>query len=179
VTAGVLVALNWATWFPRAAEVGETVFTEIDRQTHSGERAQEREQALRDATERLPHLAPETVRLVLSTSSTGVLDPPEVFQLAREAADRGRSTLAPAEAAELRALERELLAHLRPPERARLAEYDRARSRRAVFPFENPYALDLVARGARAMPEASRQRLQVLLGKAVAAGLGRPPAASP
>jgi hypothetical protein len=178
VTAGVLVALNWATWFPRAAEVGETVFTEIDRQAHSGERAQEREQALRAATEQLPHLAPETVRLVLSTSSTGVLDPPEVFQLAREAADRGRSSLAPAEAAELLALERELLAHLRPPERARLAEYDRARSQRAVFPFENPYALELVARGTRGMPEARRERLQVLLGKAVAAGL-RPPAASP
>jgi hypothetical protein len=177
-TAGVLVALNWSTWFPRAAEVGETVFTEIDRQAHSGERAREREQALGDATERLPHLAPETIRLVLSTSSSDVLDPPEVFQLAREAADRGRSTLAPAEAAELRALERELLAQLRPPERARLAEYDRARSRRLVFPFENPYALELVARGARAMPEASRERLQELLGKAVAAGLG-PPAASP
>jgi hypothetical protein len=59
-----------------------------------------------------------------------------------------------------------------------VAEYDRARSQRVVFPFENPHALELVARGARAMPSASRERLQALLGKAVAAGLGAP-AASP
>jgi len=175
-TAVVLVALNWSTWFPRAAEVGETVFTEIDRQAHSGQRAREQEQALRDATERLPHLAPETIRLVLATSSSGVLDPPEVFQLASEAADRGRSALTPAEAEELGALRRELLAHLRPPERTRVAEYDRARANRVVFPFENPHALELVARGARAMPPETLKRLQELLGKAVAAGLGPPPA---
>jgi hypothetical protein len=178
VTVGVLAALRWEAWFPRAAEVGQSLFTEIDRQAHSGERAREREQALADATARLPHLAPPTIRLVLSTTSTGVLDPPEVFQIAREAADRGRSSLAPAEAAELRSLERELLANLRPPQRARLDEYDRARASRVVFPFENPHALDLVALGARALPPASRARLQDLLGKAVAAGLvppGDPP----
>jgi hypothetical protein len=178
VGGGVLIGLNWTTWFPRAAEVGETVFTEIDRQARSGERARELEQALRDATERLPHLAPETIRLVLSTTSSGVLDPPEVFQLASEAADRGRSALTAAEATELGALQRELLSGLRPPQRRRLEEYERARATRGVFPFENPYALDLVARGARAMPAASRERLQALLGKAVAAGLGAP-AASP
>jgi len=178
VTGGVLVARNWHTWFPRAAEVGETVFTEIDRQAHSSERARELEQALGDATERLPHLAPETIRLVLSTTTSGVPEPPEVFQLAAEAADRGRNALTAAEAEELRALQRELLSSLRPPQRRRLEEYERARATRGVFPFENPYALDLVARGARAMPEASRRRLQELLGKAVAAGLG-PSAASP
>jgi hypothetical protein len=178
VAGGVLVARHWTTWFPRAAEVGETVFTEIDRQAHSSERARALEQALADATERLPHLAPATIRLVLSTTSSGALEPPEVFQLATEAADRGRSALTAAEAGELGALQRELLSSLRPPQRRRLEEYERARATRGVFPFENPYALDLVARGARAMPEASRRRLQELLGKAVAAGLG-PPAASP
>jgi hypothetical protein len=178
VGGGILIGLNWTTWFPRAAEVGETVFTEIDRQARSGERARELEQALGETTERLPHLAPETIRLVLSTSRGGVPEPPEVFQVAREAADRGRSALTGEEAMELRALERELLANLSPPQRRRLEEYERARATRGVFPFENPYALDLVARGARAMPEASRQRLQALLGKAVAAGLAAP-AASP
>jgi hypothetical protein len=171
VAAGVVAALNWESWFPRAAEMGQTVFTEIDRQARSGRTAREREQALTEAIERLPHLAPATVRLVLSTASSGVLDPPEVFQLANEAADRGRRTLAPAEAAELRVLQHELLSHLRPPERARLAEYDRARANRVVFPFENPHALEIVARGARAMSPATRERLQALLGKAVAAGL--------
>jgi len=174
VTGGVLAALNWDTWFPRAAEVGQTVFTEIDRQARSSQRAEEQQRALREAVERLPHLAPETIRLVLSTRDGGVLDPPEVFQLASEATDRGLGALAPAEAAELRALQRELLGHLRPPERARVAEYDRARANRVVFPFENPHALDLVARGARAMSSESRARLQALLGKAVAAGLASP-----
>jgi hypothetical protein len=166
-----LAALRWESWFPRAAELGQTVFAGIDRQVRSGERAEEGERALREAAERLPHLSPKTVGLILSASTDGVLAPPEVFEVAREAADRGRHTLTGPEAAELAALERELLDHLRPPERARLAEYDRARSRRAVFSFENPYALDLVARGARDMPARSRERLRTLLGKAVAEGL--------
>jgi hypothetical protein len=180
-TAGVLVALNWDTWFPRAAEMGQTMFAEIDKQARSTQRARERDQAFTNAVERCPHLAPETIRLVLSTSSDGVLEPPEVFGVATESADRGISTLPPAEAAELRALQRELASRLRRPQRARLAEYDRARATRAVFAFENPPALDLVARGARAMPAASRARLQQLLGKAIAAGIGSPasPAAAP
>jgi hypothetical protein len=175
---GVIAALEWERWFPRAAELGQTVFTEIDRQARSGQRAEEQRQSLLEATERLPHLTPGTIRLVLSTSDSGVLDPPEVFQLASEAADRGLPALPPAEAAELRALQLELLGNLRPPERARVAEYDRARSRRVVFPFENPHALELVARGARAMPPRSRERLQTLLGQAVVAGLGAPAASS-
>jgi hypothetical protein len=177
VTGGVLAARHWDTWFPRAAELGQTVFTEIDRKARSSQRAEEQQRALRAATERLPHLAPDTIRLVLSASG-GVLDPPEVFQLASEAADRGQGALTAAEAAELRALQRELLGNLRPPERARVADYERARARRVVFPFENPHVLELVARGARAMPPPSRERLQELLGRAVAAGLAVP-AASP
>jgi hypothetical protein len=172
----VYAALNWETWFPRAAELGQTVFTEIDRQTHSAQRAQEREQAVANATEMCPHLAPETIRLVLSTSSDGILEPPDVFQIATEAADHGIGSLPAAEAAELRQLQHDLVSRLRPPQRARLAEYERARATRGVFPFENPHALDLVARGARAMPAASRARLQHLLGKAVAAGLALPSA---
>ena len=178
VTGGAIAAFNWERWFPRAAELGQTVFTEIDRQARSSQRAEEQQQALREATERLPHLAPGTIRLVLSASDRGVLDPPEVFQLATEAADRGLHALTAVDAAEMRALQRELLGNLRPPERARVAEYDRARTHRVVFPFENPHALELVARGARAMPPRSRERLQTLLGQAVAAGLGVP-AASP
>ncbi len=179
VAGGAIAALNWERWFPRAAELGQTVFTEIDRQARSGQRSEEQQRALREATERLPHLGPETIRLVLSTSDRGVLDPAEVFQLASEAADRGLRALPEVEAAELRALQRELLGHLRPPERARVEEYDRARSRRIVFPFENPHALELVARGARAMPPRSRARLQALLGQAVAAGLRAPAGVAP
>jgi hypothetical protein len=176
VAGGVAAALYWETWFPRAAEVGETVFTEIDRRARSRERSEELQQALGEATGRLPHLAPETIGLVLSSSEGPLPDPPTVFQLANEAADRGLPVLAAAEAAELAALRGELLGHLRPPERSRLQDYERARATRAVFPFENEPALELVARGARAMPPPRLERLQALLGKSVAAGLRAPPA---
>ncbi len=176
VAVSVLAVLDWQTWFPRAAGIGQAMFAQIDRQARGRQKAREQEQALRDATQQLPHLAPATIRLVLEENDGRVLGPPEVFELARAAADRGQRALAPAEAAELRALQQELLDRLRPPERARLAEYDRARANRVVFPFENPYALELVARGARALPAGSLTRLQELLGMAVAAGLGGPAA---
>ena len=174
VAGGVFAALYWETWFPRAGEVGQKIFAEIDRQARSGQRSAELQRALGEAAERVPHLSPETISLVLTSSEGVVPDPPTVFQLANEAADRGLGALAPTEAAELQALRRELLANLRPPQRARLAEYERARATRGVFPFENPPALELVASGARAMPAPRRERLQTLLGKAVAAGLAAP-----
>ena len=80
----------------------------------------------------------------------------------------------PAEAEELRALERELLGTLSRTEAERVREYDRTRARRAIFPFENPHVMDLVARGARALPPERLERLQALTHKAVAAGLDRP-----
>jgi hypothetical protein len=166
------------TWFPKAADLGQTVFTEIDRQARSGERTQQQQRALAEASARLPHLAPETIQLVFSGSPTGVMDPPEVFQVAAEAADRGQAALTAPEVEELRALQRDLLATLRRTERERVLEYERARQRRVIFPFENPHVLDLVARGAQALPAASRERLQALNAKAVAAGLALPHASS-
>lgn len=161
-------------WFPRTAELGQTVFTEIDRQVLSRERQEERQRALADAGGRLPGLAPQTIELLFSRSPTGLAEAGEVFQLAREAADRGLATLAPAEAEELRALERELLSTLSRTEAERVREYDRTRARRAIFPFENPHVMDLVARGARALPPESLERLQALTHKAVVTGLDRP-----
>jgi hypothetical protein len=183
VTTGALVAalayavLERDVWFPRTAELGQTVFTQIDRQVLSRERRQQHERALLDAAARLPELAPETIELVFARSPIGVVDPGEVFQTAREAADRGMSALTPEEAAELRALARELLGTLSRTEAERVREYDRTRSRRVIFPFENPHVMDLVARGARALPPERRERLQALSHKAVAAGLELPEAA--
>jgi hypothetical protein len=125
------------------------------------------------AARQLPQLAPETIRLLLSNSPGGVLDPPELFRLACDAADRGQGALTPAEAKELKALQRELVRTLRPAERRRVSQYDRARSLRAVFAFENRRALELYARGAQALPSRSRERLKLLLGKAIPAGLAR------
>jgi hypothetical protein len=175
----VLVAAStWESWFPKAADLGQTVFTAIDRQARSRERADEQQRALADAAARLPYLAPETVRLLFAASPAGVLDAPDVFELAGEAAERGRVALTPPEAEELAALRRELVEALRPAERQLVREYERARSRRAIFPFENQHVLDLVARGARALPPPSLERLQTLYGKAVAAGLALPTGAA-
>ena len=120
VTTGALVAalvyaiLERDVWFPRTAELGQTVFTQIDRQVLSRKRNEEQRQALAAASEQLPELAPETIQLIFSRSPAGVVEAGEVFQIAREAADRGMGALAPAEAEELRALARELLGDAQP-----------------------------------------------------------------
>ena len=170
-TGAILAAMNWEIWFPRAVLLGKVAVAEIDKHVRSLEEAGRRREALAAAAERLPHLAPETIQLVLSTSPTGFLDPAEVFQVSCEAADRGLAALTPAEAEELKALRRELLETLSRAERERLREYDAARARRVTFAFEDGAALESFARGARALPAQSRERLQSLLGKAIAAGL--------
>jgi hypothetical protein len=178
--AAVAVAgLTWRDWVPKTADLGRAVATKLDAIKENRDRAQQQKQALEEATERIPHLAPETIRLVLAASPTSVLDPPEVFYFACEAADRGHAALTPAEAEQLNALRADLLAALRPSERARLREYDATRARRFVFPFENGDVLELFARGVLTLPAESRERLQELLGKAVAAGLAIPAEAAP
>jgi hypothetical protein len=179
VTGGVLIALNWESWFPRAVLLGKVAVAEIDKHVRSLEEAGRRREALAAAAGQLPHLAPETIQLVLSTSPTGFLDPAEVFRIACEAADRGLPTLTPAEADELRALRRELLGTLSRAEQQRIRDYDAARARRATFAFEDRDALEPFARGARALPAESRERLQSLLGRATAAGLVPAAASAP
>ena len=171
VVAVLLAALNWEAWVPRTARLGQMVATELDSIKQSRDLTEQRARAVQEATARLPHLAPATIRLLLSQSPTGVLDPPEAFYLASDAADRGRTALSSGEALELKALRAEMLDTLRPSERARIREYDGARARRFAFPFENGDVLELVAQGARALSSSSRARLQELLAKAVAAGL--------
>jgi len=178
LTMGVLAAalvyagLERDTWFPKAAELGQRLFAQVD-QWLSG-RDQQQRRALADAAGRLPGLAPETITLIFSRSPTGVADPGDVFQLAREAADRGLAALTPAEAEELQALERELLAKLSRREAEAVREYDRTRVRRVIFPFENPPVMNLVALGVRGLPAERRERLQALTKRAVDAGIDRP-----
>jgi hypothetical protein len=179
VAAGVYASLTWETWFPMAAVVGQRMFAGIDNIVRSRDQAERQQHALLVATEQLPHLSPQTVRLVLSGSPTGDLDPPEVFRLAWEAADRGLTALTPGQTEELRALRGQLLATLRPTEHGRILEYDLARAHRATFAFEDRRVLDLFARAARALPAPNRQRLQALLERAVAAGLVPPTEVAP
>jgi hypothetical protein len=176
--AGAYLYRERASWFPRAADVGQIVFNQIDKRARAGQLNQKQQQALVEATARLPHLTPPTILMMYEQSPLGVMDASEVFQLTREATERGIDKLPPADAEELRALQNDLAATLRPPERRRLDEYDEARARRVIFPFENPYAMDLVAKGARALPSEKLVRLRALLQQAVAEGVKVPPADS-
>ena len=169
-------ALNWRTWFPKAAELGEATFAEVDRVARSGQRAAELQEAVEDLSAELPHLAPQTIRLIVSRNTTGTLLAADVFAIAGDATDRGFATLTSDEARELDELGTALHDALGSLERERLRDYARTRARRVVFPEEHAHALALVARGTRAMPAEKRQRMQGLLAKAITAGLGPPPA---
>jgi hypothetical protein len=181
LVAGAVVAANtWPTWLPVATQIGLGLFTKIDEYAHperakapavKDEKQQQREAARQRASDQLPYLSPETIQLVMSGSLWSVLDPPEVFSRAYSAARRGSPSLTRPEAEELKSLETALLAALRPAERQRVREYDRARLQRATLPAEDREMADVFARGARALPTQSRERLQTLFGKAVAAGL--------
>ena len=168
---GYLAYRERDVWFPKAGNVGQTIFRAIDQKAHSRERSEQQRQALAAAAPKLPHLTDQTILRVFAQSPTGVTEASDVFEVTREATERGLDKLPASDAEELRALEKELAATLRPPERRRLDEYDEARARRGVFPFENPYAMDLVAKGARALPPERLERLRALTEQAVAAGL--------
>jgi hypothetical protein len=173
---GYYLYLERASWFPKAADVGQIVFNQIDKRARARQLNEKQQAALGEATQRLPHLTPPTILMVFDESPLGVMDAAEVFQLTREATERGIDKLPPADAEELRGLQNELSATLSAPERRRLDEYDEARTRRVIFGFENPYAMNLVAKGARALPSEKLERLRVLLQQAIVEGLKIPPA---
>jgi hypothetical protein len=175
--AGVVAFNTWPTWLPVVTQVGLVIFTKVDEYVHPehlrkavGDEKQ-RQDVLGEVAVRLPHLSPATIELVMSSNAWMEPDPPEVFSRAYAAAKRGAPALAPAEAAELKTLEAAMLAGLRPAERQRVHEYDRARLLRATMPSEDRDMLGLFARGTTALPAQSRTRLQALFGKAIAAGL--------
>jgi hypothetical protein len=123
------------------------------------------------AIDRLPHLTPETVQLVMSTSRFGTPNPPELFRLATVAAERGMSALTEEESAELRDLRASALGALRSVDRRRVQAYGRMTAGRDLLVAEDERVLGLFARGVRALPEPRRERLQALLGKAIAAAV--------
>ena len=169
-----LGALTFETWSPRAAEIGETTLSEIDGRVRSHHLAGQRQKAVAEVADGLPQLDPETIGLVMAASPTGLLDAAGVFELACDATDRGVSALTASDARDLEALQQRLLHALLPGERERLREFDLARAREAVFPIDGRQALLAHARGTRQLPPADRERLRLLLGRAISAGLARP-----
>jgi len=125
------------------------------------------------AMAQLPHLAPDTIQLVMSTADFAALQPPEVFRRAYTAANRGASALTEEETQELRSLKSAVVGALRPLERDRMRAYDRMGAGRDLLAGEDGRVLALFARGVRALPAPRRERLQALYGKAIGAALAR------
>jgi hypothetical protein len=167
----VATALTWLPrleWFTRKASVAPSPAA-----TPSPE-AQALPPELQVAAAQLPHLAPETIRLVASSIDLGrPPDPPEVFRRADVAANRGASTLTADEARELRSLKSTVVGALRPIDRERVLAYDRVTVGRDLMLGEDARVLRLYAHGVRTLSPPRRERLQVLLGKAIAAALVR------
>jgi hypothetical protein len=185
---GYFAATTWQVWLPKAGQFGVNVLAQIQKYTGgappsaapvAGDQSQEVRAAVQAAATELPHLSPEAIQLVMTSSLTGLLDPPEVFRRAHDAAERGSSALAADEAEELRALKATLFDTLTPVERERIKEYEQARGFRATLPFEDRAALGSWAHGARSLPSRSQDRLRSLLGKAIRSGLrAKKPASS-
>ncbi len=173
---GVFAVLTSENWLPKAERLSRILFAEIDNRVRSRDLTERRRRTLQEAAEQMPYLDPGTIELLVSG---GALELPDVFRLASEAADRGLSALPPGETQEWKGLRQQMIDSLRPEERQRALEYDRARGRRPTLPFEDREALELLARGARALPSASLARLQLLSAKAIAAGLGPGPPVRP
>ena len=169
-----LGALTCETWSPKAAEIGETTLSEIDGRVRSLHLAGQRQKAIAEVANGLPQLDLETIGLVMAASPTGLLDAAGVFELACDAADRGVSALTPSDARELEALQQRLLDALLPVERERLREFDLARARGAVFPLDGKQALLAYASGTRRLSPANQERLQLLLGRTIAAAIALP-----
>jgi hypothetical protein len=132
------------------------------------------------AVAQLPHLSLEAIQLVMARGPVLIArgpvlpDPHEVFRLAWVAANRGAPALSEGEAEELRSIRKAVLFSLRPAERDRVRAYDRVSVSVDLLILEDAKVMTLFARGVRALPPARRERLQELLGKAIASALAPP-----
>jgi hypothetical protein len=183
VLAVAAVAFTSDVWLPAVQRLGASL-TGGDRPAASAagpalDQAQRRHrEAVQTAAAELPHLRTDTIELVMASSAAGVLDAPEVFRRAYEAAGRGLATLDAAEVKDLGALNTALSGALSARERAQLADYiERVRAKRPTSPAEDAEMSRLVRRGAAALSPTRRARLQELFAKAVAFALSRPAAA--
>jgi hypothetical protein len=179
LAAGILAGATWETWVPGILQLGPRLFTAIDQQAGAKARAEQQRQALEQAGQQLPHLDPETIRRVMAASPSGLLEPAEVFRLASEASARGLSALSLDEAQELEAIWRRLQERLSPGQRERMREYERLRTQRPTYAFEDRAIVELLPGAARALDPELRARLQLLYGRTVGAGLALPPHHAP
>jgi hypothetical protein len=170
------LVVSFELWWPAVVRLTGRGGPAAPSASHAEDEVQRRHRlAVQAAAAELPHLHPDTIELVMSSSAAGVLDPPEVFRRSYEAAGRGLAALDRAKSQELATLNSALSNALSARERVQLADYiERVRSRRPTSPLEDAEMGRLVRRGANSLSATRRARLQALLAEAIAAALGRP-----
>jgi hypothetical protein len=125
-----------------------------------------------DAVERLalevPELSQEALRLLVAERMSQGLGLEDVPQAALVLVSRGLEALAPAEASEMRAIYQQVWAPVPEAQRVRLAALLAAlKAGREVPPEDVAQVREAVKVGVLALPQADRERLQALSGRAV------------
>jgi hypothetical protein len=177
IAGGAALAVNREAWLPRAKSDLTTLGGEVDRYASKALAKEIPPQAVEAASGEIPHMNPDTLRMVMARSGRGPLAPVDAFRRAYDAAEAGRASLGQAASEELDALHGLLAGELPDPaERERVKSYlARVRERAVTATYEDQEAMWLLARAARRFPSDRLARIQALLAQAVAAGL--PPGA--
>jgi hypothetical protein len=182
----VVVATGWA-WIPALIELGRRLTAPVEKKAAVPAPAASPQPPpptlppdVQAAVDQLPHLSLQTIQTVMKKSAYRPRDPAEIFSRAETAAMRGMSSLSEQEAQELSELRLAAVRALRPTDRQRVRGYERIRTGRELLSVsEDVRVLALFARGVRSLPPQKRERLQVLLGKAIVAELGPLPSPVP
>jgi hypothetical protein len=182
----VVVATGWA-WIPALIELGRRLTASVEKKPAVPAPAASPlpppptlPPDVQAAVDQLPHLSLQTIQAVMKKSAYRPRDPAEIFSRAETAALRGMSSLSEPEAQELSELRLAAVRALRPTDRQRVRGYERIRTGRELLSVsEDVRVLALFARGVRSLPPEKRERLQVLLGKAIVAELGPLPSPVP
>jgi hypothetical protein len=166
------LALNREAWLPRAKSDLTTLGGEVDRYASRAMTKEIPPQAVEAASREIPHVAPETLALLMARTGRGPLEPVDVFRRAHDVAEQGRPTLDEAASGELDSLLALLADELPDTERDRLKGYlARVRARAVTASYEDQEAMWLLARAARRYPADRLARIRALLAQAVAGGL--------
>jgi hypothetical protein len=164
------------TWTPQARESrGARAADALARGFSSvGQVGQRVQQALQRVIADVPHLSTRSAETLMGRSAARVLEPPEVFRRSWDLASRGLYVLDKAEARELSTLTAAVYARVPGRDRSRLGAYiARVREREATTVAEDQEMCGVMKAAVDKLPALQRERLQVLIDKALAAGLSR------
>jgi hypothetical protein len=142
----------------------------------SGKRLAE---AVQRATTEVPFLSPATAERLMSMSEAGVLEPPEVFKRALALGGKGIPRLGSAEVREMQVILDQAYRGLERSERKQLADYlGEVRGGGSTGPIADQSMCTVMGHAVAQLPGPSRERLQTLYEKAIAAVIEEPAPAS-